>query len=68
MVELFKKIKVPTLILKADADAETRAKNEAVAASLAQGKIVHIDGAGHNVRRERKAALLAALKEFLGNL
>ena len=68
MVELFKKIKVPTLILKADADAETRAKNGAVAASLAQGKIVHIDGAGHNVRRERKAALLAALKEFLGNL
>ena len=68
MVELFKKIKVPTLILKADADAETRAKNEAVAASLAQGKIVHIDGAGHNVRRERKAALLAALKEFLANL
>lgn len=68
MVELFKKIKVPTLILKADADAETRAKNEAVAASLTQGKIVHIDGAGHNVRRERKAALLAALKEFLGNL
>ena len=68
MVELFKKIKVPTLILKADADAETRAKNEAVAASLAQGKIVHIDGAGHNVRRERKAALLATLKEFLGNL
>lgn len=68
MVELFKKIKVPTLILKADADAETRAKNEEVAAALAQGKIVHIDGAGHNVRRERKAALLAALKEFLGNL
>lgn len=68
MVELFKKIKVPTLILKADADAETRAKNKQVAAALAQGKIVHIDGAGHNVRRERKAALLAALKEFLGNL
>ena len=68
MTDLFAKITVPTLILKADADAETRAKNEEVAAVLKQGRIVHIDGAGHNVRREQKAALLKALKGFLATL
>ncbi|MXY67898.1 MAG: alpha/beta hydrolase [Acidobacteriia bacterium] len=68
MTELFAKIGVPTLILKADADDETRKKNDAVAAVLKSGRIVHIDGAGHNVRREEKAALLAALRDFLSNL
>ena len=68
MSELFAKISAPTLILKADADAETREKNKAVAAVLKHGKIVHIDGAGHNVRREQKAALLEALKAFLATL
>ncbi len=66
--ELFAKISVPTLILKADADAETRKKNEEVAAVLKHGTIVHIDGAGHNVRREQKASLLKALQDFLKTL
>ncbi|MDZ7639707.1 MAG: alpha/beta hydrolase [Bryobacterales bacterium] len=65
MSELFEKITAPTLILKADADATARAENEKVAAMLAKGKIVHIDGAGHNVRRDRKAETVAALKAFL---
>ena len=61
MAELFSKISVPTLILKADADTETRKKNNEVATALENGKIVHIDGAGHNVRREQKASLLKEL-------
>ena len=68
MTELLAKITVPTLILKADADAETRQKNEEVAAKLRHGKIVHIDNAGHNIRREEKAALLKNLKAFLAEL
>ena len=68
MAELFKKIAVPTLILKADADAATRARNNEIAAALKHGKIVHIDGAGHNVRREQKQALLKTLREFLDSL
>ena len=68
MTELFAKIGVPTLILKADADEDTRKKNEEVAAALRNGRIVHIDDAGHNVRREEKAALLAALRDFLSSL
>lgn len=65
MNSLFAKITVPTLIIKADAPPDVRKQNEAVAAALAHGKIMHIDGAGHNVRREQKQAMLDALKPFL---
>jgi pimeloyl-ACP methyl ester carboxylesterase len=66
--ELFDKITIPALILKADAPPDVRTQNIAVAKRLAHGKLVHIDGAGHNVRREQKARLLAALNDFLGSL
>ena len=41
---------------------------EEVAALLPNGRIVHIAGAGHNVRREGKEETLAVLREFLGGL
>jgi pimeloyl-ACP methyl ester carboxylesterase len=66
--ELFAKIAVPTLILKADAEGEARKTNEETAALLAKGKIVHITGAGHNVRRENKAMTLETLNAFLAGL
>ncbi len=65
MRELFPKITAPTLILKADAQGELRAQNEEVAALLKKGKLVHIAGAGHNVRREGKEETLTVLKAFL---
>ena len=65
MRDLFPKISAPTLILKADAAADVRAQNDAVAALLPKGKIVHITGAGHNVRRENKAMTLEVLNAFL---
>ena len=68
MKELFTKITVPTLILKADAEGELRQENEAVTAVLAKGKIVHIKGAGHNVRRENKTQTLEVLSAFLADL
>lgn len=65
MSELFAKIMAPTLILKADAQGDLRKQNEEVAARLRKGKIVHITGAGHNVRRENKAQTLEVLRSFL---
>ena len=65
MSELFAKITVPVLILKADAQGEARQQNEKTAAILKSGQIVHIEGAGHNVRRDEKQRTLAALKPFL---
>jgi pimeloyl-ACP methyl ester carboxylesterase len=69
MKDLLPKIAAPTLILKADAEGEARAQNEATAKLLPKGKIVHIKGAGHNVRREGKAETLSVLKAaFLAGL
>lgn len=68
MKDLFAKITAPTLIIKADAPPEVRKENEAVTGVLKDGRIVHVDGAGHNVRREGKAATIAALKQFFGRL
>ena len=68
MSELFTKITAPTLVLKADAQGADRKKNEEVAKLLKNGKIVHVEDARHNVRRDQKARLLKALKAFLGEL
>jgi pimeloyl-ACP methyl ester carboxylesterase len=68
MSELFAKITAPTLILKADAQGELRQQNEKVAAILKQGQIVHIAGAGHNVRRDEKQRTLDAVRPFLAKV
>jgi pimeloyl-ACP methyl ester carboxylesterase len=65
MRELLPKITAPTLILKADAQGELRAQNEEVARLLPKGKMVHIAGAGHNVRREGKTETIEVLRAFL---
>jgi pimeloyl-ACP methyl ester carboxylesterase len=68
MSELFPRITAPTLILKADAEGELRRHNEAVTARLQNGKIVHVAGAGHNVRREGKQQTIETLRSFLADL
>ena len=68
MNELFTKITAPTLILKADAQGETRAQNEAVADLLSNGRLVHVEGAGHCVHRDQMDRSLAVLKAFLAEL
>jgi pimeloyl-ACP methyl ester carboxylesterase len=59
------KITAPTLILKADAQGQQRQENEDAVKGMAHVKLVHIDGAGHNVRRENKPMMLRVTKEFL---
>jgi pimeloyl-ACP methyl ester carboxylesterase len=65
VTELFAKITAKTLILKADAQGDLRKQNEDIAGRLPHGKIVHIEGAGHNVRRENKAQTIEVMKAFL---
>ena len=50
---------------EADAQGDLRKQNEEVASKLRHGKIVHIEGAGHNVRRENKAQTLEVMRAFL---
>ncbi len=61
----FPLITCPVLVLKADADEEIRHKNETSIAKIPQGKILHIKGAGHNVRRDNWAETIRNLDEFL---
>ena len=68
MSELFPKIAAPTLILKADAEDALKKQNEAVVNLLRTGRIVHITGAGHNVRREGREETLQVLNAFLAGL
>jgi pimeloyl-ACP methyl ester carboxylesterase len=68
MKDILPKITAPTLILKADAQGELRKKNEEVAALLPKGKIVHIAGAGHNVRRENRQQTIDVMRDFLAGI
>ena len=66
--ETLAKITAPALILKADAPPETRKANEEAAKVLKNGKLVHIDGAGHNLHHDERQRTVAALRSFLSSL
>jgi pimeloyl-ACP methyl ester carboxylesterase len=62
------KIQVPALILKADAPPEMRKQNEEAAKVMKNGKLVHIDGAAHNLHHDQLAKTVQVLNEFLKTL
>lgn len=62
------KIPVPALILKADAAPEVRKANEEAASVMQKGKLVHIDGAGHNLHHDELERTVEVLMEFLSTL
>ena len=66
--EDYPKITAPALILKADANEESRKKHREIAALLPNGKLVHIDGATHLVRQDRPAETEKQIRKFLAGL
>lgn len=62
------RIQEPSLILKADASPEVRKANEEAARVMKKGKLVHIDGAGHNLHHDQLATTVQVLNEFLKTL
>jgi len=62
------RIAVPAIILKADASPEVRKTNEEAAAAMPKGKLVHIDGAAHNLHHDKLERTTEVLKEFLSTL
>lgn len=62
------KIAVPTIILKADASPEVRKANEQAATVMQKGKLVHIDGAAHNLHHDKLERTTQVIKEFLSTL
>lgn len=63
--EAFSDIDCPTLVLKADADDRVREKERDLATPL-DGRLVHIDGAGHTVVRDEFAAAVDEIRAFVG--
>jgi pimeloyl-ACP methyl ester carboxylesterase len=68
VAETLGKIKAPALILKADAPPDTRRANEEAAKVLKQGKLVHINGAGHNLHHDERTQTVSVLQSFLNSL
>jgi pimeloyl-ACP methyl ester carboxylesterase len=62
------KITVPALILKADASPEAREANEEAVRVMKNGKVVHIDGAAHNLHHDELKRTWEVLTEFLSTL
>jgi pimeloyl-ACP methyl ester carboxylesterase len=67
-LDALSKITAPALILKQDAPPETRKANEEAAKVLKNGRVVHIDGAGHNLHHDQRQRTLDVLKPFLGSV
>lgn len=68
IIDDFPILACPVLVLKADADKEIQQKNEASIARIPNGKIIHVTGAGHNVRRDNWADTIKYLDAFLDSL
>jgi pimeloyl-ACP methyl ester carboxylesterase len=66
--EVYPKITVPVLILKADADEANRKKHLDIAELLPNGKLVHIDGASHLVRLDKPVETEQQVRAFLAGL
>ena len=62
------RITAPALILKADAPPEIRKRNEEMASVMKNGKLVHIDGAGHNLHHDQRKRTIEVLTAFLNTL
>jgi pimeloyl-ACP methyl ester carboxylesterase len=66
--EALSKISVPALILKADAPADVRKSNEEAASVMKHGKLVHIDGAAHNLHHDQRKRTVEELTAFFKTL
>ena len=62
------KIQVPALILKADAPLDTRKTHQEIASVMPRGRLVHIDGGGHNLHHDEPETTLEAINEFFSTL
>lgn len=62
------KIKVPALILKADASLDRRKSDQAAVKGNDKIQIEHVDDAGHNLHQDQRKVTLKHLTRFLSEL
>ncbi|MDJ1431224.1 alpha/beta hydrolase [Halostagnicola sp. A-GB9-2] len=63
--EVFAEIDAPTLVLKADAADAVRKRHREISSRLGDGRLVHVEGAGHCVLRDEYDRALEELQAFL---
>lgn len=63
--ETFPSIRCPTLVLRADVSEARRRADRAAVDLLADGRLRHVDGAGHCIRRDRFDVVRTAIESFL---
>jgi pimeloyl-ACP methyl ester carboxylesterase len=66
--EAYGDIEAPALIVKADADEAEREREREIAGFLPDGRIVHVDGAGHCVFWDERGRATEELRAFLATL
>jgi pimeloyl-ACP methyl ester carboxylesterase len=59
---------VPAIVLKADASPEIRKSNDEASKVMKKGKLVHIDGAGHNLHHDKLENTTQVINQFLSTL
>ena len=59
------KIPVPSLVLKADTSPEGRKANEEAVEGMERVKLVHVDGAAHNLHHDELERTVKEVKDFL---
>jgi pimeloyl-ACP methyl ester carboxylesterase len=62
------RIPVKSLVLKADASPEVRKTNEEAVKGLERVKLIHIDGAAHNLHHDELDRTYKEISSFLSNL
>jgi len=70
-LEIFRKITVPILLFIGDREKMSivsRETGQAIARCNDQIRLVHLEGASHNIRRTRFDGYMPALREFLGKV
>ena len=65
---IFPDIEAPTLVLRADVDEGARERDRAAVDLLPDGRLAHVDGAGHTVFRDRREAATERLRAFLAEV
>lgn len=68
LTEQYGAIACPVQFLMADAPDDERERQREIARRLSDVEVVHIDGAGHNVRRDEQARTVYQLGRFLARV
>ena len=63
--DVFPAIEAPTLVLRSDVDEQARALDQEQVGLLTDGRLIHVEDAGHCIFRDQRAVATDELRSFL---